>query len=183
MNEENPAPLPTGLLTRRRALAGFAATFVGLGATLGVRGQVSPASPREEGGTPVNGARTSLHYDTTFKVPPQRIYSMLLDPKLFAAFTGPPAEIDGTEGGRFSLFGGLIVGRNVELVPNQRIVQAWRPTHWNPGVYSIVKFELQGEGMQTTLVLDHTGFPEAESEHLDAGWKGHYLHPMAKFLT
>jgi hypothetical protein len=41
------------------------------------------------------------------------------------------------------MFGGMIIGRNVELVPNQRIVQAWRPTADFPkGPYSLVKIEL-----------------------------------------
>jgi hypothetical protein len=35
--------------------------------------------------------------------------------------------------GAFNTFGGLIEGRNVELIPNRRIVQAWRPAHWDPG--------------------------------------------------
>ena len=73
-----------------------------------------------------------------------------------------PATIDATAGGAFSTFGGLIEGRNIELIPNQRIVQAWRPTHWDPGVYSIVRFELKPKGSETTVVLDHTGFPEGE---------------------
>ena len=51
-------------------------------------------------------------------------------------------EISQQLGGAFTLFGGHIVGRHIELMPNQRIVQAWRVVDWNPGVYSIVKFEL-----------------------------------------
>lgn len=80
------------------------------------------------------------------------------------------------------MFGGLIVGRNVELVPTQRIVQAWRPTHWNPGIYSIVRFDLKPDGPQTLIVLDHTGFPEGEFDNLAHGWKSHYWEPLAKFL-
>src|ERR1044072_1311264 len=55
---------------------------------------------------------------------------------------------------------GHIVGRHIELVANERIVQAWRVIDWNPGVYSIVKFELAEHGSGTKLVFDHTGFPE-----------------------
>lgn len=81
------------------------------------------------------------------------------------------------------MFGGMIVGRNVELVPNQRIVQAWRPTHWDPGVYSIVRFELKAQGPGTLVVLDHTGFPEGEFDHLDLGWRSHYWEPLKKYLV
>ncbi len=57
-------------------------------------------------------------------------------------------------------FGGLIEGRNIEIISNRRIVQAWRPTSWDSGVYSVVHFELKASASGTTLALDHTGFPQ-----------------------
>ncbi|HEY1471089.1 MAG TPA: SRPBCC family protein [Candidatus Acidoferrum sp.] len=129
-----------------------------------------------------NQTRTSLHQEIELKASPQRIYETLLDSKQFAAFTGMPANIDAAVGGAFSMFGGMIVGRNVEVVPAQRIVQAWRPTHWDPGVYSVVKFELKPQGSGTLLILDHTGFPEGEYDSLFKGWGSHYWDPLKKHL-
>jgi activator of HSP90 ATPase len=94
-----------------------------------------------------------------------------------------PAEIDPKAGGAFSTFGGLIVGRNVELIPTQRIVQAWRPTHWKPGIYSMVKFDLKAQGSETRIILDHTGFPEGAFDDLDPGWKARYWDPLKKFFA
>jgi activator of HSP90 ATPase len=71
---------------------------------------------------------TALHQEVDFAASRQRIYEVLLDSKQFAAFTGMAAAIDPKAGRAFSTFGDLIVGRNVELNPAQRIVQAWRPT-------------------------------------------------------
>jgi activator of HSP90 ATPase len=65
-------------------------------------------------------------------------------------------------GGAFSIFRGHILGRHIELVPNERIVQAWRVANWNPGVYSIAKFELVEQGSGTKIVFDHTGFPSGK---------------------
>ena len=62
-------------------------------------------------------------------------------------------------GGTFTLFGGHIVGRHLELVPNERIVQAWRVVDWEPGWYSIARFELVEQGSGTKIVFDHLGFP------------------------
>lgn len=62
--------------------------------------------------------------------------------------------------GAFSLFGDYITGRRVELVTNQRIVQAWRAGSWAPGIYSIARFELAEQDSATKLVFDHTGFPD-----------------------
>jgi activator of HSP90 ATPase len=111
-----------------------------------------------------------LHQEIELKAGPQRVFEILLDSKQFAAFIGMPANIDPAAGDAFSMFDGLMVGRNIELIPNQRIVQAWRPTRWDPGVYSIVKFELKLQGSGTLLILDRSGFPEGEYDHLFEGW-------------
>jgi activator of HSP90 ATPase len=169
--------------TRRQAISSVAITLGGLAAASRAWGKTPQQTMKEAPGTAANRARTSLHQEVDFKASPQRIYEVLLDSKQFAACTGMSAEIDPNAGGAFSTFGGLIVGRNVELIPNQRIVQAWRPTHWDPGVYSLVKFELRPQGADTLVVLDHTGFPEGEFDHLDPGWKLRYWDPMKKFLT
>jgi len=68
----------------------------------------------------------TIHQEIDFTASPQQLYEALMDSKQFAAFSGRPAEINRELGGAFSLFKGHIVGRNVELVPNERIVQAWR---------------------------------------------------------
>jgi activator of HSP90 ATPase len=130
-----------------------------------------------------NATLTSLHQEAEFRVPPARIYEVLLDSKQFAAFSGMPAEIDAKAGGSFSMFQGMIVGRNIELVPGKLIVQAWRPAAWPPGIYSLVKFELKPNGSGTTVVLDHTSFPVGGYDHLSRGWKEHYWDPLKKFLA
>ena len=179
MNEKDnitPALTPT----RRQAIAGMAVAFAAVTTAWGKTQQQSvPEAPS----TPANQKRTALHQEVDFKASPQRIYEALLDSKQFAAFTGMAAEIDPKAGGAFTTFGGLIVGRNVELIPDQRIVQAWRPTHWDPGVYSLVRFELKALASETTIILDHTGFPEGDYDSLNAGWKPRYWDPLRKFLA
>jgi activator of HSP90 ATPase len=177
----NPA-MPVDLQSRRKLVAGI---VIGLGALTAHSKAWARQQPpaKETTGTAANSSATSLHYQADFKPGPQRIYEALLDSKQFAAFTGVPAEIDAKAGGAFSLFGGQILGRNVELITNQRIVQAWRPASWTPGVYSIVKFELLPRDSGSTLLLDHTGFPAGLADHLDSGWHTHYLDTLQKFLA
>jgi activator of HSP90 ATPase len=174
----NPTPIPT----RRQMIAGVAMALGTLAAGSKVWA-TTPQQMQEAPSTAANRSRTSLHQELDFKASPQRLYEVLLDSRQFAACTAMPAEIDPKAGGALSMFGGLIVGRNVELLPNQRIVQAWRPTHWDPGVYSIVRFELKSKGAETTIALDHTGFPEGEFDHLDPGWKLRYWDPLKKYLA
>jgi activator of HSP90 ATPase len=167
-------------LTRRHALVGMAAA---LAATTQTRAQAQQPAMDEKPATAANQARSSIHYEIDFKPSPQRLYQAILDPKQFAAFSGLPAMIDPTPGGAFSMFGGLIVGRNIEFVSGSRIVQAWRPTHWTPGVYSIVHFEFTARATETTLIFDHTGFPAGDYDSLDSGWHSHYWEPLKKFFA
>jgi activator of HSP90 ATPase len=173
--------------TRRQVISGVAVAFGALAAGSVVLGKTPPQDMKsqdmkEAPSTAANAARTSLHQEVDFKASPQRIYEILLDAKQFAAFTGMTAEIDPKAGGAFSTFNGMIEGRNIELVPAQRIVQAWRPTHWDAGIYSIVKFELKARGSGVTVVLDHSSFPAGDFDHLDPGWKLRYWDPLKKYL-
>jgi activator of HSP90 ATPase len=117
-----------------------------------------------------------------FKCGAERIYAVLMSATEFASMTGAPAEISKDDGGRFSCFGGQITGRHIELRPNQRIVQAWRAGPWEEGVYSIVRFDLSESDDSTTVVLEHTGYPDGAAEHLEGGWHKMYWEPMRAHL-
>jgi activator of HSP90 ATPase len=99
-------------------------------------------------------------------------------PSMQAATTISPLE-----GGAFALFGGYITGRHIELVPDTRIVQAWRVGSWEPGVFSIARFQLVDHDGGTRIIFDHTGFPTGRGEHLASGWHQHYWEPLAKYLS
>jgi uncharacterized protein YndB with AHSA1/START domain len=143
-------------------------------------------------GRPEEISRTSeaIHQEVVFAASRERVYRALTDAKQFTQVTtfstvknAPPAEISADAGGKFSCFGGYISGRHIELVPNQRIVQAWRTGGWDAGVYSLAKFELREQGSETKLVFDHTGFPNGAADHLAEGWHINYWEPLSKFLA
>jgi activator of HSP90 ATPase len=182
MNEIQNQTVPH-LSTRRQAVTGFAIALSGLIAASKDWGESPHQAMKQTLSTAAIQKRTAIHLEFDLKTSPGGIYDALLDSTKFAAFTGAPATIDSNPGGSFSMFGGLIVGRNIEMIPSQRVVQAWRPTHWAKGVYSIVKFELKPNGLSTTVVLDHTGFPEGEYDHLEFGWRNHYSEPLKKYFA
>jgi len=122
----------------------------------------------------------TIHQEIEFNATPQQLYDALLDGKQFSEFSGRAAEINREVGGAFSLFKGHIIGRNLELVPNERIVQAWRVVTWPEGAYSIVRFELKSQGSGTRLALDHIGFPGGLHDHLAAGWEENYWSLLKK---
>jgi len=122
---------------------------------------------------------SNIHQEVTLKAAPASIYEALVDSKRFGELTGAPASGDSAEGASFSVFGGHITGRHVELVPGARVVQAWRAKNWPAGIYSIVRFELLPEGAGTKLVFDHDGFPEDMKEHLAKGWQSNYWDKLS----
>ncbi|MGC2301224.1 MAG: SRPBCC domain-containing protein [Acidobacteriaceae bacterium] len=168
--------------TRREFGGRLALVVGGLAAASAFSREAAGQSMQQLPPTNPGDTRTALHEEVELAAPASRIESVLLDGKQFAAFTGLGATIDAHEGGAFSLFGGLIVGRNIELVPGQRVVQAWRPTHWDPGVYSMVRFAFKPSGSGTVVMLDHTGFPAGDFDHLSAGWQQHYWGPLKKLF-
>jgi uncharacterized protein YndB with AHSA1/START domain len=125
----------------------------------------------------------AIHQEIVVDASPERVYGALTDSAQFGAMTGgAPADISPEAGGSFTCFGGHIAGRNVELPPGARIVQAWRALGWDPGHYSIARFELAPQGSGTRVVLDHTGFPDGQQEHLAQGWHANFWEPLQKYL-
>ncbi len=174
-------------LTRRQAILGAATAFGGLA--------LGPTQAKADAPEEISRTAEAIHQEPVFKASRKRIYETLTDGKQFDKvieisgamrsmhLEGKPAEISHEAGGAFALFGGYVTGRHIELVPDQRIVQAWRAGSWDPGIYSIAKFELVEQGSGTRIVFDHTGFPKGAAEHLASGWKANYWEPLGKLLV
>jgi len=178
---------PSDTPTRRQAIVGVVGTFGGL-----LLSSTGASAGAEDG---ISHTADSIHQEPVFAANPTRVYEALTDPKQFTRviqlsgalqamhLPDKPAQISREVGGAFALFGGYITGRHIELVPNVRVVQAWRAGDWPPGVYSIAKFELVEQGSGAKIVFDHTGFPKGDAEGLASGWRVHYWEPLAKVLA
>ncbi len=138
-----------------------------------------PSAVRAAAGAPgLAHDAEAIHQEIHFFTKRQRIYAALTTASQFdaivrlgaAARSGKieavPAEIPTQAGGAFKIFGGFISGRNIELVADKRLVQAWREASWETGAYSLVRLELRDEDAGTRLIFDHTGFPRGAGSHL-----------------
>ena len=189
MTNREASPTDSKAPTRRDVIAGVS---MGIGSVAFLsRNAVAVSVPNE-----ISRAAESIHQEALLKADRARVYDALTVAEKFqqvmllsaAVKSGmvqltTPAVISREAGATFTLFGGHISGRNIELIPNERIVQAWRAGDWGIGIYSIARFELVEDGAGTRLVFDHTGFPVGKAEHLAAGWRGNYWEPLAKFLA
>jgi activator of HSP90 ATPase len=170
-----------------------------LGAGASLLSAITPATASDE--APADGVShtaDAIHQEVVFQASPERVYTALTDTKQFDRIidlsgirqsgmlppqANKPTQVSAEAGSPFVLFGGYITGRQIELVPNVRVVQAWRAANWSPGVYSIAKFELVKQGAATKVVFDQTGFPKGAGKSLAAGWHKHYWEPLTKFLA
>jgi uncharacterized protein YndB with AHSA1/START domain len=158
------------------------------------------ATDNQEGDTQtgegLSNSSQAIHQEVTFGATAERVYRALTTTKQFDEITrlsnaadllaspgAKPTSISAEPGGLITLFGGYVTGRNLELLPNERLVQAWRAGGWPPGAYSIVRFALSVAGGGTKLVFDHRGFPDGQGASLAYGWRAHYWAPLAKFLS
>jgi activator of HSP90 ATPase len=150
----------------------------------------------EQQSTGLTADAPAIHQETVISATCARIYGALTSAHDFEAITrlsdaadlltAPNAKataISSRVGGAFTLFGGYITGRNLELAPGKRLVQAWRAGGWDAGEYSVVRFELRGEPGGCRIIFDQRGFPPSQGKSLAYGWRVHYWEPLSKFLS
>ena len=189
MNIKNDQAMLESAPNRRQIIAGAAVALGSL--AIGSVSAFARATADE-----ISHSAESIHMEPVFKASTKRVYEALTDAKQFDKVTrlsdamkggmppaAEPTAIKPEAGSAFALFGGYVTGRQIEIVPNQRIVQAWRAGSWDPGSYSIARFTIVEQGSGTKIVFDHLGFPVGQAEHLADGWKVNYWEPLAKFLA
>ncbi len=124
----------------------------------------------------------NIRQTATFKVSAHDVYEALMDAKKHAVFTGGKATISRKVGGKFSVFDGYAEGKNVELIPDKKIVQTWRASDWPEGHYSRVTFMLEESDGKTKLTFTQSDVPDEQSADISQGWRDYYWKPMKELL-
>jgi activator of HSP90 ATPase len=120
-----------------------------------------------------------------FEASPHDVYEALMDSRKHAKFTGGKCTIVRKVGGKIDIYDGYITGENVELVPDKKIVQTWKPEAdcWPADHYSKVTFLFKPTKNGTRLEFVHTGVPVECGDQFDIGWKEHYWTPMKEMFA
>ncbi len=127
----------------------------------------------------------SIRLAAELAAPRDEIYSMYLNAKTHAAFTGAPTRIAARAGAAFSAFGGTLTGRILHVVHGELIVQTWRSDNFKArDVDSILILTLLPHGRKNTLLdLQHLNVPEQDYAGISQGWEQYYFAPWREYVA
>jgi uncharacterized protein YndB with AHSA1/START domain len=127
----------------------------------------------------------SFTLSTAIPATPAEIYDAWLDSIAHAEMTGGGEAVMSDEiGAEISAWAGYITGRNLELVPAERIVQSWRTTEFDDETEdSIVTILLQETEDGTLLTLEHSNVPDLHKSYEEGGWQSNYFEPMIAYFS
>jgi len=118
-----------------------------------------------------------------FKASPEELFEIFTDSKKHSAATGAKASVSAKAGAKFRAFDGMLLGRNLVVVPGRMIVQAWRASHWKDSDLDsilILNFsEVPGGGK---IDLVHVGVPQHDHQSVTKGWPLYYWDPWKAYL-
>ncbi|MHA2252936.1 MAG: SRPBCC domain-containing protein [Candidatus Kariarchaeaceae archaeon] len=125
---------------------------------------------------------TDIEKSLLVNATPEEVYSTLITSKNHSELTGGPAEIDPTEGGKFSTFGGSIYGYHTKLVENEIIEQNWRVKDFPENFYTKVSFKIEKTSLGTKITFSHKDIPDPAAEMIEQGWNKNYWDNMATYF-
>lgn len=125
-----------------------------------------------------------LQQTVVLPAPPARVFKALTRSKDHSAFTGAPADVNGSPGRPFSAYGSYISGVTLFVRKNQALVQSWRGSDWPKGEISLLRLELKASGKtRTRVTLTQLGVPKAHMADIAKGWHEFYWKPLNRWLS
>jgi uncharacterized protein YndB with AHSA1/START domain len=120
----------------------------------------------------------------TIPASPVEIYEAWLDSIGHSEMTGGEATMSDEVGAEVTAWDGYISGRNLELVPGERIIQSWRTTEFgDEDEDSIITVVLQAVDEGTLLTLQHSNVPDQHRSYEEGGWQSNYFEPMVAYFS
>ncbi len=114
---------------------------------------------------------------------PEEVYKAWLNSRMHGAMTGQTASITARRGASYKAWGDYITGKNLELVPNEKIVQTWRSSDFKKSdPDSIIEIRLKSAGKGCELTLIHSDIPPDQPDYAE-GWRDFYFKPMKEYFS
>jgi len=114
---------------------------------------------------------------------PKEIYDIYMNPKKHAEITGGTATIEAKANGKFSVYGGGLTGKILQLEKDKMIVQSWRSDAFKKtDLDSTLILQLEAKGKDTLLHMVHANVPEQDHKGVTDGWASYYWEPIKEYL-
>jgi len=127
----------------------------------------------------------SIEFSISEYIPaePHRVYEAWLSTPEHTEMTGAPAQVSDLVGGTFTAWDGYISGKNMALVPNAGITQAWRTAEFSESEPdSLLEIVFAGENGGTRVTIEHRNLPQHGMQYYQ-GWQDFYFAPMATYFS
>ncbi len=122
------------------------------------------------------------NYKKYFKIPApvEEIYLALTNPFTVELWTGEKAENTDKLSAEFSMWGGAISGKILELEEDKKIVQQWYFEGQEEA--SILTIKLHKTGHSSSVEINHNNIPEEAFENISEGWEGVYMGSLQDYF-
>lgn len=121
---------------------------------------------------------TSITVKPVFNASPEQLYSTLMTTQLVAIWSRSAPSLEPKVGGQFSLFGGNVSGKFVELDENKKIKLEWRLRDWKAGHHAIVTHSFIVGNGETTMETLWEGVPIGQEETVKENFNEYYVKPI-----
>lgn len=109
------------------------------------------------------------------------VWKALVDPITISAWGAGPVKMDDNAGTEFELWGGDIYGKNLEVIPNEKLIQDWYGGAWTkPSKATFLLKKVSPN--ETRLDLLHEDVPDDAARDIENGWDTYYLGAIKKYL-
>ena len=112
--------------------------------------------------------------------PVEEVWQAFADPKVIDGWGGGPAKMSEEVEFEFEVWGGDVHGKNIEVIPNKKLVQEWFGGKWDKP--SIATFILSFKDNETRIDFTNIDVPDAEFSDIEKGWRDYYLGPIKEYL-
>jgi len=116
------------------------------------------------------------------KAEPEDIYTALTNPFTIELWSGETAIMTKEAGAEFSLWDGDIIGKNIELIENEKLVQEWYFDEDEDRDASIVTIKIWEKNSSCSVELMHTNIPDEAYDNIVDGWNEAYLGAIKNLL-
>jgi activator of HSP90 ATPase len=126
----------------------------------------------------------AIQQSVRFAAPPAELFEMYVNSKKHSATTGGRASISSKVGAAFTAWNGQLRGKNLLIVPNRLVMQAWRATHWpksDPDSILVLGFSDAPGGGKVDLL--HMNVPGHDHKGVTKGWYKYYWTPWKKYIA